>query len=151
MRALWRSGEPFIWLTGGALALSLVMVLGLIGIIVYNALGFFWPAEVMRATLRDGKVLTGQVVERERLPGKAEWRLRLKVANRDLYGADFVWIDESQVTGRAWPREVAVVERTEWGLLIGTVKADVTGPIEYTVQYTYDGTGAEPVPVYTCK
>jgi phosphate transport system permease protein len=123
VRALWRSGEPFIWLTGGALALSLIMVLGLIGIILQNALGFFWPAGVMRATLRDGGLMTGQVVARERLPGKTESRLKLKVANRDLYGADFVWIDESQITARAYPAEVAVVERTEWGLLIGTVAA----------------------------
>ena len=123
MRALWRGGEPFIWLTGGALALALIMVLGLIGIILNNALGFFWPAGVMRATLRDGTVTTGQVVDRERLPGRTESRLKLKVANRDLYGADFVWIDESHITARAYPKDVAVVERTEWGLLIGTVKA----------------------------
>jgi phosphate transport system permease protein len=123
VRALWRGGEPFIWLTGGALALSLIMVLGLIGIILNNALGFFWPANVMRATLRDGTVMTGQLVERERLPGKAESRLKLKVANRDLYGADFVWVDESRITRRDYPAEVAVIERTEWGLLIGTVKA----------------------------
>ncbi len=123
MRNLWRSGEPFIWLTGGALALSLIMVLGLIGIIVQNALGFFWPANVMRATLRDGTVRTGQLVERERLPGKTESRIKLKVANRDLYGADFVWIDESQIARREYPAHVAVVERMEWGLLIGAVTA----------------------------
>ena len=42
-----RSGEPFIWLTGGALALALLMVAGLDrphpG---RTALGFFWPATV---------------------------------------------------------------------------------------------------------
>ncbi|MEX2147364.1 MAG: phosphate ABC transporter permease PstA [Candidatus Rokuibacteriota bacterium] len=123
MRTLWRSGEPFIWLTGGALAISLIMVLGLVGIILQNALGFFWPADVLRATLRDGTVLTGQVVQRERRPGTAEWRTKLKVANRDLYGADFVWVDDSQIAARAYPPAVAVVERTEWGLLIGTVTA----------------------------
>ena len=38
-RKLWRSGEPFIWLTGGALALALIMVAGLIRIILSNAPG----------------------------------------------------------------------------------------------------------------
>ena len=57
-RKLWRSGEPFIWLTGGALALALIMVAGLVGVIAMNALGFFWPADIVRLTLRDGKVLT---------------------------------------------------------------------------------------------
>ena len=65
-RKLWRSGEPFIWLTGGALALALIMVGGLIGIILANALGFFWPAAIVRLTLGDGKALAGSVVERER-------------------------------------------------------------------------------------
>ena len=124
MHKLWRSGEPFIWLTGGALAMALIMVGGLLAIIVVSAAGFFWPAEVVRLSLRDGKVLTGPVADRERLPGTADaWRLKIKVANRDLYGADFVWVDESAIAKRERPADVAVVERTEWGLLIGTVTA----------------------------
>ena len=54
-RQLWRSGEPFIWLTGGALAFALLLVLGLVGLIVANGAGFFWPNDVVRLTLRDGK------------------------------------------------------------------------------------------------
>jgi phosphate transport system permease protein len=123
-RKLWRSGEPFIWLTGGALALALIMVAGLIGIILTNALGFFWPAEIVRLTLQDGKTLTGSVVDRERIPGATgHSRIKLKVANRDLYGADFVWVDEPKIAERTRPLDVAVIERTEWGLLIGTITA----------------------------
>jgi phosphate transport system permease protein len=121
---MWRSGEPFIWLTGGALALALIMVTGLVGIIVANAIGFFWPADVTRVTLRDGKTLTGPVVERERVPGAAgAYRIKMKVANRDLYGSDFVWVDEAQILSRQRPADVAVIERTEWGPLIGTITA----------------------------
>jgi phosphate transport system permease protein len=124
MKRLIRSGEPFIWLTGGALALALLMVAGLIAIILVNALGFFWPSSVLRASLADGRTVTGIVAERERRPGQAgEFRVKLKVGNRDLYGADFVWVDESQITKREYPRDVAVVERTEWGLLIGRLQA----------------------------
>jgi phosphate transport system permease protein len=123
MGRFWRSGEPFIWLTGGALALALLMVAGLIGLILYNGLGFFWPRMVAEVTLRDGKTMTGQVVEREAIPGKAgRYREKFKVANRDLYGADFRWIDEADIAGQAWPADVAVIERTEWGLLIGRIK-----------------------------
>ena len=123
-RRVWRSGEPFIWLTGGALALALIMVTGLVGVIVSNAIGFFWPANVLRLTLQDGKTLTGSVVDRERVPGvTGTYRLKLKVANRDLYGSDFVWIDEAQITSRQPPPDVAVIERTEWGHLIGTITA----------------------------
>jgi phosphate transport system permease protein len=124
MRGIWRSGEPFIWLTGGALALALLMVGGLIAIIVVNAIGFFWPADVLRYTLADGAVLTGPVAERERIPGRTDaWRVKIQVANRDLYGADFVWVDEAAVARRERPADVAVIERTEWGLLIGRIAA----------------------------
>jgi phosphate transport system permease protein len=123
VKALWRSGEPFIWLTGGALGLALIMVAGLVGIVLVNALGFFWPASVVRLTLGDGSTLTGQVVERESIPGRAgQSRIKLKVGNRDLRAADFVWVEESRITRREQPPDVAIVERTEWGPLIGTVR-----------------------------
>jgi phosphate transport system permease protein len=123
MMRFWRSGEPFIWLTGGALALALLMVGGLIGLILVSGLGFFWPEAVTRITQPDGKSLTGQIVEREQIPGKpGEYRIKVKVGNRDVYGADFVWVDESQVKVRSTPPEVALIERTEWGALIGTIK-----------------------------
>jgi phosphate transport system permease protein len=123
MKRLWRSGEPFIWLTGGALAVALLMVAGLIGLILVNGLAFFWPSDVRRVTLEDGKVLTGQPADREAIPGKpGQYRIKLKVGNRDLYGADFVWVDENRIRERALPPEVAVLERTEWGVLIGTIK-----------------------------
>jgi phosphate transport system permease protein len=124
VKKLWTSGEPFIWLTGGALAASLLMVGGLIALILYSGLGFFWPAGVVRVTLRDGTVLTGPVVARENIPGKpGESRIKVKVANRDLYGADFVWADEASVARREYPPDVAVIERTEWGDLIGSIEA----------------------------
>jgi len=122
-RQLWHSGEPFIWLTGGALAFALVLVLGLLGLIVANGLGFFWPSDVVRLTLTDGRTVSGLLVEREAIPeGAGRNRVKLKVANRDLYGADFQWVDEAVIARRDHPRDVVVMERTEWGLLIGTIK-----------------------------
>ena len=124
MRRLWRSGEPFVWLTGGALAVCLLLVVGLVALILVNGLGFFWPAAVLRVTLADGKVVTGQLAAREPVPEQpGSFRIKLKVGNRDLYGADFRWIDESQITARAYPPELVVIERTEWGSLIGTLQA----------------------------
>ena len=122
-KRFWGGGEPFIWLTGGALSLSLLLVVGLIGLILYNGLGFFWLKTVLRATLDDGTIMTGQVVEREPVPGKpGEHRIKMKVANRDLYGADFQWVGESRIVKRDYPADVAVIDRTEWGALIGVVK-----------------------------
>ena len=123
MKKLFRSGEPFIWLTGGALASSLIIVVGLVTLILTSGLGFFWPANVLRMTLRDGTVITGLVVERERVPGKTgDYRIKVQVANRDLYGADFQWMDEATIARRDHPADVVLIERTEWGLLIGTIR-----------------------------
>jgi phosphate transport system permease protein len=123
VKGLWRGGEPFIWVAGGALAMALLMVAGLIALILANGLGFFWPSAAVRLGLDGGKVVTGQLVEREAIPGRAgQYRLKLKVGNRDLHGADFVWVDEAQVRTRAYPPEVAVLERTEWGVLVGTIQ-----------------------------
>ena len=122
LQQLWRSGEPFVWLTGGALAMALLLVAGLIGLILVNGLGHFWPASLARLVLTDGTRLTGQIVEREAVPGRVrEYRLKLRVGNRDLYGADFVWVDESKVQRREYPADVAAIERAEWGLLIGEI------------------------------
>jgi len=130
MKKFWKSGDPFIWLTGGALALSLIMVAGLALLVLVNGMGFFWPGELVRITLAADRVVLGQVVEREPVPrpeappGTArEYRIKVKQGNRDLYGADFVWVDESDIVGRETPAEVVVVERREWGDLHGVIEA----------------------------
>ena len=119
-------GDPFIWLTGSALGMCLLMILGLVVVILTNGLGFFWPAPVEKLTLKDGTVFAGQVVAREPVPepGKAaaqlRQRLQLKVGNRDLLGFDFKWIDEDQIGAREKPADIAWVERREYGPLVGT-------------------------------
>jgi phosphate transport system permease protein len=130
MTRFWKSGEPFIWLTGGALAISLIMVAGLVFLVMANGLGFFWPSGLVRLTLTDGTVLLGQVAQRERIPqpgappGSPErYRIQVKVGNRDLYGADFLWVEEAKIAKRDTPPEAVAVERREWGNLFGVIAA----------------------------
>ncbi|RMF83570.1 MAG: phosphate ABC transporter permease PstA [Nitrospinota bacterium] len=130
MRNFWRSGDPFIWLTGGALAFALLMVAGLVLLILVNGLGFFWPRDVVQLVLRDGRVVLGEVVEREEIPQPGappgtplHYRLKVKQGNRDLYGADFVWIDEAEMVKQSKPLEAMVIERREWGNFYGFLKA----------------------------
>src|SRR5258705_10492434 len=103
-RTFLAGGEPFVWLTGGALALALLMVVALLGLVLVNGLGFFWPRGVVRLTLEDGKAVLGEIDARERIPEPGspagtppKWRIKVKQGNRDLYGADFVWIDEARI------------------------------------------------------
>ena len=129
MNRFWKSGDPFVWLTGGALALSLIMVAGLVYLVLANGLGFFWPSDILRLTLKDGTVLLGELADREKIPqpGAApgtpdRYRIKLKVGNRDLYGADFAWVDEDTIAKREVPTDAVLIERREWGNLYGTIK-----------------------------
>jgi phosphate transport system permease protein len=128
MRNFWKSGDPFIWLTGGALAFALIMVAGLLLLITVSGMGFFWPTSVVRFTLADGRVIMGQIDAREAIPQPGaplgtpvEYRLKIKQGNRDLYGVDFIWIDEAQIVRRETPTEAVVIERREWGNLYGFI------------------------------
>jgi phosphate transport system permease protein len=130
MKRFWKGGDPFIWLTGGALAFSLIMVAGLVILILWNGLGFFWPTDVTRFFLADNTVVLGQIMEREVIPQPgapvgtpARYRLKIKQGNRDLYGADFIWIDESEIVRRDNPPQAVVIERREWGNLYGFIEA----------------------------
>jgi phosphate transport system permease protein len=129
MIRFWKSGDPFVWLTGGALALSLIMVAGLVYLVLAYGLGFFWPSDILRLRLTDGKILLGELADREKIPqpGAApgtpdRYRIKLKVGNRDLYGADFAWVDEDAIATRDVPPDAVVIERREWGNLYGTIK-----------------------------
>ena len=129
MKKFWKSGDPFIWLTGGALAFSLIMVGGLVLLLVWSGLGFFWPADLTQLVLADRSTILGQIVEREAIPQPGapvgtppKYRLKVKQGNRDLYGADFVWVDEAQIVARREPPEAVVIERREWGDLYGFIQ-----------------------------
>jgi len=128
-RGFWKSGDPFIWLTGGALGFSLLMIVALIWIIAANALFYFWPGQLMLVQLQGGGELLGRVAAHEEIPGSQveggtpRYRTQFQVANRDLYGADFRWIDDDQIFTRTFPREAVFFERWEWGHLFGSLKS----------------------------
>ena len=42
-KRFWKQGEPLVWATGGALSFVLLSTLLLIGVVMYNGLGVFWP------------------------------------------------------------------------------------------------------------
>jgi phosphate transport system permease protein len=121
-----KRGEPMIWLTGSALGISILMIVGLVIVILTNGLSFFWPKPLEQLTLEDGGVFLGELAGREPIPnpGHADHltkhRLLLRVGNRDVYGFDFKWVNEDEIAGREKPRDAFFVERREYGALIGT-------------------------------
>ena len=132
MNMLLRRGDPFIWLTGGALAFCLLMIGGLVVVILYNAMGVFWPRDLVEFELHDGSRVMGRLVGRQEIHAKSgpagkEYRVQLKIGNRDAYGLDFRWIDEAQIRNRSTPEDAVVLERLEWGDFYGFVTGIYAG------------------------
>ncbi len=141
MNSNWlKSGTPWIWLTGGAVAVSLVMVIGLLFLIAIRGLGQFWPTEIISFEYKQGdqtKTLLGEVadqetVQRERLqalgikvPGEEEWitRYLLKIGNRDQGHPDFVWVEKLLMGDVSTPPDACVIERDEWGNFYGYLQS----------------------------
>ncbi|MEZ8196117.1 phosphate ABC transporter permease PstA [Vibrio cortegadensis] len=141
-----RSGSPWIWLTGGAVSISLLSVLGLLLLIGWKGLTYFWPAPLYQWEVVNNNILPQSVEANHRLIGQlyqrdyipidhivdAEnklpavvleegvvGRLSIKVANRELYPADFVSVLEPELTVSTQPAEWAVIERTRGGDFFG--------------------------------
>ncbi len=126
MTQFWKSGNPFVWLTGAALAASVLMIVGLVLLILFKGLSQFWPSTLAELHLQDGSKVMGEIWDREEIPdaepgadNASQYRLRLKVANRDLYSLDFRWIDESDIQQRLSPPPAIAIERQEWGNFYG--------------------------------
>ncbi|MCG9679382.1 phosphate ABC transporter permease PstA [Vibrio sp. Isolate24] len=138
-----KSGSPWVWLTGGAVSISLLSVLGLLLLIGWKGLSYFWPAPLYQWKTEQGDVLIGQLYAEEYVPishlremdialtpeveekGLAQ-RLSIKIANRDIYPADFVSILEVDLLERSKPEGWAVIERTRGGDFYGQPKGYFT-------------------------
>ncbi|MEY3205780.1 MAG: Phosphate transport system permease protein PstA, partial [Planctomycetota bacterium] len=67
-------GEPWVWLTGGALAFALAMILGLLAFITVRGAVTFWPVPLELVELDDGRRALGEVSGRETAAAAAEGR-----------------------------------------------------------------------------
>jgi phosphate transport system permease protein len=133
------SGSPWVWLSAGMVSLNLVMVFGLLLLISVRGLGHFWPAAIESIELREndgtttsllGNVIEDEIVSAVRVRGTGATvpegvefvrRYLIKVGNRDVSGADFVWVNETDITSREIPLDSSMVEREEWGNFYGNL------------------------------
>jgi phosphate transport system permease protein len=132
-----KSGSPWIWLNAGAVAISVILVLGLIGIIAIRGLAHFWPADLQQSMATDlqgqKRMMLGEVVQKEQvtaeqLRGAGHQvdvdddfleRQLFKVGNRDLYGFDFRWVLTRDLENVEYPEHAVAVERRQWGNFYG--------------------------------
>jgi len=111
-------------LCGGALALNLLLILGLLLLIGYQGGRYFWQKDLVELDRRDAPPLLGEVHAVETVPAPEPdappiSRVQLRLGNRDLTGNDFVWVDESEIVARRRPDDAVLLERQEWGNFYG--------------------------------
>lgn len=142
--------EPGLWLTGGAMAVALGMIIVLLGYIAWEGFAAFWPRKVVEIRLFDGRIVCGEAVRSERfvpdralledlpeevrqkaaslLASQGSVRRRLiRVGNYELTGEHFRWVSDFEVTsaGETFPPKVTVFERRAWGRFFGFLEAFV--------------------------
>jgi phosphate transport system permease protein len=131
-----RSGDPWIWMIGGGLAVSLIMVVGLFLLIAVRGFGHFWPAPILETTATvngQAQQILGVLTNSETLPAQRVresgteipadqtlvTRHLIKLGNRDVTGRDFTWYLESQLGEWTYPENAMRIERREWGNFYG--------------------------------
>jgi len=137
----FKSGDPWVWLNAGAVAISVIMVIGLLLLIAVRGLGHFWPADIVEARYQaPGQPSYNLVAERVESVEVPAVQLReagieisdekdiisrtlMKTGNRDIYGADFRWVIDDFLTDVQTPSMLFAAERREWGNLYGYLKA----------------------------
>lgn len=141
MKDWYKSGAPWVWLTAGAVALSVLMVAGVLALTAVRGLGHFWPKMVTETTFRESNGtsvrLIGEIREREEVSVRRLTesgfkiesseafvnRILLKMGNRDVTGVDFRWFPEPLMGEETYPKDLIVLERREWGNFYGHLKA----------------------------
>ncbi|MEY4674587.1 MAG: hypothetical protein RL148_2371 [Planctomycetota bacterium] len=143
-----------LWLCGGALALALLMVLGLVALVAFEGGSTFWPVPAREYRMTDGRVLLGEVTRTESYRPSAEALQQLPEAVREgaatrIAGTDgvsvrelvrtgnyeitsehFHWVPDFLVSTSSEPEWALVVERQAWGRFYGMPRAFLDGTEE---------------------
>ncbi|GHA11640.1 phosphate transport system permease protein PstA [Oceanisphaera arctica] len=128
-------------MTGGAVSISLVAVLGLLLLIGWRGLTFFWPHAIyewqVSSPAGDRQTVIGEIHDREVVPvaqlrgagltlegvtSETLTRYLVKTGNREFVQLDFRWLLETDIVSRQEPTELAVLERSTHGNFYGYVE-----------------------------
>jgi phosphate transport system permease protein len=126
-------GEPMVWLTGGCVALAVLMIVVLLAFIFWQGIVTFWPGPLVMVRTRDGSTFLGEPTRQETYvaPGSSQpqGRVLYKTGNFDLTGSRFTWINDSDVAEKSEPRWALVIERVGWQNAYGALEGLTDGAV----------------------
>ncbi|CAN5715491.1 hypothetical protein BH11PLA1_BH11PLA1_11140 [soil metagenome] len=124
-----------VWLTGAALVVSILMIVGLLALILLRGTSGFWPDPIALITLKPSpdaapdaptSQVFGIAMRREAFTDEAtraeSSRTLFRVGNRDVRNETFIWVDDSAVAAITYPADATLLERTDWGIWLGTLQ-----------------------------
>jgi len=132
-----RSNHRWRWLTGGAVAISLLVFILLIVLLAWQGLRYFWPQPVELFTLDTpagqtlllGEVAGQQQVSRQQLQSSGKQlpsalpdnvtRYLIKTGNRDFAAPDFRTLLSAEIRQREMPKDIIVLQRRSGGNAYG--------------------------------
>ncbi|WP_145577150.1 phosphate ABC transporter permease PstA [Yersinia mollaretii] len=132
------SGSPWIWLTAGAVSISLLALLGIVLLLAGQGMRYFWPAPVylfeLKQTAAGPVTVIGEIYQQQSLPrqqleqagiilppeaGETVSRYLIKTGNREIQGQDFHRLLDSDIQQRTQPKAVLVLDRQNHGTAYG--------------------------------
>jgi phosphate transport system permease protein len=84
-------GAPLVWLTGGALATAVAMIVGLLVLVLYEGLQTFWPLPVVQMEVSNNSssgassTLLGEIARSESFRAEPEFLEKLKQQSPELF------------------------------------------------------------------
>lgn len=147
-----RNNHRWRWLTGGAVALSLLVFILLIALLAWQGLRYFWPQPVTLFTLHTpggdmqilGEIAGEQSVSRQQLiaSGKplppdlpaSTTRYLIKTGNRDFAAPDFRAVLAAEIVKETLPPQVIVLQRRSGGNAYGWFEGLQEGEQRLTAQ-----------------
>ncbi|MBX3043098.1 MAG: phosphate ABC transporter permease PstA [Candidatus Kapabacteria bacterium] len=123
--------DIFIWFTGIALGITLIMIVGMLILIIGNGSDYYVPKQIVSITTNDNQVFLGQIIKFQNSDSKSgtaeiennHSRVQIRVANRDYYGYDFIWLDMEEILEVDYtPDDAFIVERLEFGNFFGYIE-----------------------------
>lgn len=130
-----QKGDPYIMLTSLGLIFALGMVALVLVLILSRGLGAFWPGDLTLARLSNGETYLGELWAEDEKYLASDSReniikeIQLKIGNRDVFGHDFMWIEESDIAARTFPVEAVSIERWEYGNFYGFISGFRSGEV----------------------